>query len=142
MLGTGIGIPEYGTVPKGTCNICGEEDGVTAFVKRLYNVCLDRKADETGLAYWTEQLWNHTNSGRGVAYGFVFSEEFTNRGLSNEDYVEYLYEAFMGRASDSDGKADWVKRLEMGWTKEAVFDGFAGSIEFNNICMSYGILRD
>ena len=142
VQGEGIGIPQYGTVPTGSCSVCGKEDGVTAFVTRLYKVCLNREPDAAGLKDWTTQLRNHTATGKQVASGFIFSEEFKNRNLSNEDYVEYLYEAFMGRASDPVGKADWVGRLDDGFTREFVFEGFAGSEEFNNICNSYGILRD
>lgn len=140
--GTGIDIPKYGTIPEGSCSICGKEDGVTLFVKRLYSVCLGRDADAAGLKDWTTKLRQHTASGRQVAYGFIFSKEFTDKNYSNQDYVEYLYKAFMGRDSDPAGKADWVNRLNKGWTRQQVFDGFSGSIEFTNICNSYGILRD
>lgn len=142
VLGSAIDIPKYGTVPMGTCSICGKEDGVTAFVKRLYDICLDREADMDGLAYWTNQLWNHTNSGSGVAYGFIFSNEFLSKKYGDEDYVEYLYLAFMGRNSDSVGKADWINRINNGWTRKQVFDGFVGSQEFTEICNSYGILKE
>lgn len=143
VQGEGIDIPTYGTVPRGSCSICGAQDGVTAFVKRLYSICLDREADADGLADWTNQLWNHTNSGSGVAYGFIFSKEFTEKNYSDSDYVEYLYKAFMGRASDPAGKSDWLNRMSSkGWTRKQVFDGFVGSQEFTAICNEYGILRD
>ena len=140
-LGDPIAIPQYGTVPTGACSVCGAQDGVTAFVTRLYSVCLDRKPDNAGLKDWTNKLWNHTQSGRDVAYGFIFSKEFTGKNYSNADYVEYLYKAFMDRSSDAAGKADWLNRMKQGWTREQVFDGFVGSQEFTKICNSYGIVR-
>lgn len=140
--GEAIEVPKYGTVPTGSCSVCGEEDGVTGFVKRLYKVCLNRQADAAGLADWTSNLWNHTSSGRSVAYGFIFSAEFIGKNYNDTDYVEHLYEAFMGRSSDSGGKATWLKLLKEGWTREQVFDGFVGSKEFSDICSSYGIVRD
>lgn len=140
--GTAIEIPKYGTVPTGSCSVCGKEDGVTGFVKRLYKVCLNRNADASGLADWTGKLWNHTSTGRSVAYGFIFSAEFTGKNYNDADYVEHLYEAFMGRSSDAAGKTTWMKLLKEGWTREQVFDGFVGSKEFSDICSSYGIVRD
>lgn len=137
-----IAVPAYGTVPAGNCSMCGKEDGVTGFVKRLYRVCLNREADAEGLKDWTGKLRNRTESGRDVAYGFIFSPEFTNKKYVNEDYVEYLYEAFMGRSSDETGKNDWLNRMKNGWSRKQVFDGFVGSQEFDNICKSYGIVRD
>ena len=87
-------------------------------------------------------MWTHIATGKQVAFGFIFSPEFVNRNLSNEEYVEYLYLAIMGRASDAGGKADWVNRLNNGWIRQDVFNGFAGSTEFHNICVSYGIVRE
>ena len=107
----------------------------------MYSICLGREADATGLADWTGKLWNHTASGSGTAYGFIFSNEFINKNHSNEDYVEYLYQAFMGRGSDAVGKADWVGKLNSGWSRYDVFNGFVGSQEFMGICNSYGIVR-
>ncbi len=141
-LGDPIEIPQYGTVPHGSCAVCGATDGVTAFVTRLYNTCLDREPDDAGLADWTGQLWAHTKSGRDVAYGFIFSQEFTNKNLSDESFVEYLYKAFFDRESDEAGKADWLNRMQsMGYSREDVFDGFVGSDEFDNLCKKYGITR-
>ena len=139
--GSGMAVPTYGTVPTGPCSVCGEIDGVTAFVTRMYDVCLDRKPEAAGLADWTNRLWSHTASGRQVALGFIFSDEFKAKKYSNMDYVEYLYKAFLGRASDTAGKADWLARMANGWTREQVFDGFVGSDEFSGICSSYGIVR-
>ncbi|MCD8069474.1 MAG: DUF4214 domain-containing protein [Lachnospiraceae bacterium] len=142
-LGDPIAVPEYGTVPHGSCSVCGETDGVTAFVTRLYNICLDREPDEAGLEDWTSQLWAYTKSGRDVAYGFIFSEEFINKDLDDETYVEYLYLAFFDREPDEEGKADWLNHMEsMGYSREDVFDGFVGSTEFDNLCKKYGIVRD
>ena len=140
-VGSPIAIPTYGTVPTGSCSVCGAQDGVTGFVTRLYQICLDRKPDSAGLKDWSNQLWNHTNSGRGVAYGFIFSKEFQAKNYNNSSYIEYLYKAFLGRSSDPAGKADWLNRMAQGWTREQVFDGFVGSQEFTKICQSYGIVR-
>ena len=80
---------------------------------------------------------------RSIRRQFIFSQEFIHKKYSNEDYIEKLYEAFMGRGSDPAGKSDWLNRMsKQKWTREQVFDGFVGSQEFTNICKSYGITRD
>lgn len=112
---------------------------VNLFVERLYNVILGRNCDQEGMAGWTMKLTDHTMSGGEVAYGFVFSPEFLNLNLCNAHYTEVLYEAFLGRSSDKDGKAYWVDILDSGNSRENVFNGFAGSVEFAAICISYGI---
>ena len=145
LVGDAIQEPQSGTVATGKCSVCGKDnssDGVTAFVTRLYTICLGRTPDAHGLQDWTNQLRNHTNTGRGVSYGFIFSIEFTNKKLNNSDFVECLYSAFFDRPSDAAGKADWVNKLNRGWTREQVFDGFIGSQEFTNLCNKFGITRD
>lgn len=140
IVGDGIDIPQYGTVPKSKCSVCGKQDGVTAFVTRLYNVCLDREPDEQGLNTWCNCLWDHSKTGADVAAGFVFSEEFINKDMSDEEFVEYMYRAFFNRPSDSEGKANWCEQMYYyGMNKSHVFAGFTGSNEFRNLCMSYGI---
>lgn len=139
-VGEGIVIPEYGTVPTGKCSVTGKEDGVTTFVTRMYDVCLDRLPDDDGLKYWKDTLYNHTKSGEEIAEGFIFSEEFINKYLNNYDFVEYMYKAFFGRPSDEEGRDYWITLLETGNSREMVFEGFIESKEFQNLCNKNGIL--
>ncbi|MCQ2533802.1 MAG: DUF4214 domain-containing protein [Clostridia bacterium] len=112
---------------------------INLFVERLYNVVLDRTCDEVGMPGWTVKLNSHEESGCSVAYGFVFSPEFLNKHTCNDCYVEILYNAFLGRSSDTSGKSSWVSMLNEGKSRELVFNGFAGSPEFAGICSEYGI---
>ncbi len=112
---------------------------VEEFVTRLYNVTLDRAPDAAGLSTWVNGLVSDKTTGVSVAYGFIFSQEFQNKGCSNEEYVELMYNAFMGRASDPAGKANWVNQMNNGMTRQELFKGFANSTEFFNLCRSYGI---
>ena len=137
--GEGIVVPQYGTLPEGDCSLCGEKNAVSQFVTRLYNLCLDREPDAGGLNYHCRSLWDHTCSASDVAHGFVFSEEFQNKGLDDTTYVEYLYRVFMGREAEDEGRQYWVDLLSNGYTREDVFKGFAGSNEFKGICNKYGV---
>lgn len=126
-------VGDYYNAPKNTVK------SVREFVARLYNVCLDREPDTEGSNYWTNALVSKTVDGSRIARGFVFSREFKNHNYCNSCYVEHLYKAFMGRDSDPEGKAYWIKQLESGKSREVVFNGFALSREFSNICKDYGI---
>ena len=144
IRGDGIGVPApgHGTAPIGFCSECHAESGIHKFVTRLYDVCLNRLPDEGGMLNWSVQLRDHLLSGREAASGFIFSYEFTSHNYDDDTFVEYLYNAFMGRKSDPMGKQNWLNQLAVGWTREQVFDGFAGSVEFSMICAIYGIARD
>ncbi|MCR5654686.1 MAG: DUF4214 domain-containing protein [Lachnospiraceae bacterium] len=140
-VGVGCTLPQYGTVAHGSCSKCGATDGVTAFVTRLYSVCLDREPDASGLAYWSNLLWSHEKSGSEVAAGFVFSAEFSNKGLANMDFVQHLYAAMFDRSADATGMATWLNKMSVGVNRSHVFSGFANSQEFTNLCNKYGITR-
>ena len=118
-----------------------KENGIQAFVTRLYTKVLNRKPDKNGLNDWVSQLKNRTKSGAEVAQGFICSQELAKRNLSNSAYVEMLYQTFFDRASDKSGKSYWVKQLETGMSRNYVFRGFANSAEFQKICDKYSITR-
>lgn len=110
------------------------------FVKLLYQYVLDRTATQSEIDYWVGRLENGS-TGAEVAYGFIFSQEFQNKNYSDADYVEHLYLSLMGRASDADGKADWVTHLKNGVSRLYVFRQFTDSAEFGNLCNTYEIQR-
>ena len=110
------------------------------FVKLLYQYVLDRSATQSEVDYWVGRLENGS-TGAEVAYGFIFSQEFQNKNYSDADYVEHLYLSLMGRASDADGKADWVTHLKNGASRLYVFRQFTDSAEFGNLCNTYEIQR-
>lgn len=137
--GTGISLPQYGTVARGTCAGCGEIDNVTQFITRLYGVCFNREPDVDGLNHNCELLWNHTITATQMAHGFIFSQEFQNLGLDDSAFVDSLYRSMMDREADEDGKNYWMDKLANGTSREEVFMGFAKSVEFNNLCKRYGV---
>jgi hypothetical protein len=133
---------DYG-IRKGTQELSEARDQnyyVTSFVARNYTEFLQRSYDADGLNYWCAAINGREKTMQEIAYGFVFSQECTNKGLSNADYVEMLYRGCFDRDSDAAGKADWVSGLDSGaLTREEVFYGFANSQEFANMVSSYGL---
>ena len=114
---------------------------VTAFVTRMYTVCLKRGANEKERTYWVEKLLNHSATGRNIVYGFFYSDEFKGKNLSNGDFVTVLYQTLFDRNPDTAGYNDWVGRLNRGASRNSVVDGFIYSVEFNELCNRFGITR-
>ena len=108
-------------------------------MSRVYQQCLYREPDPAGIESWINALLNGTRSGSEVANGFIFSEEFINRNTTNEDFVTILYRAFFGREPDPPGYAGWINYLQSGASRQDVLNGFIYSLEFENLCNSYGI---
>ena len=116
-------------------------NSVNLFVERLYQTCLGRRGDRNGQKDWVNKLLKKEITGVECARCFIQSKEYTNKNLSDEEYVENLYKALMGRASDEGGKSNWLYALANGMTRDEVFAGFANSKEFDDICKKYGIVR-
>ena len=116
-------------------------NNVNLFVERLYKVCFNRRGDKDGQRDWVEKLLKKEITGSECARSFIFSQEYINLGLSDEEYVKNLYIAFMGREYDEGGYNNWMTGLKNGMTRDEVFAGFANSAEFDTICKGYGINR-
>ena len=119
----------------------GDEKQIRAFVSRLYTVALGRDAEQAGLDDWTNRLMTGQESGAQVAQGFFFSDEFKNKNLSEDAYVNVLYRTMFDRDADEGGKSNWMKSLRNGMSREFVYHGFAESDEFQNLCNRFGIIR-
>ena len=117
-----------------------QNEGVTKFIVRSYRLCLDREADAGGLNGWCDAILSGKNTAKEAAYGFVFSDEFLKKDLSDKEYIKVLYRVFMDREADGGGLGSWEKVLKEGKSREHVFNGFSDSQEFRKICQSYGIL--
>lgn len=117
------------------------EDPVAAFAARMYTVVLNRGYDESGLNYWVSELKNQKIDGAGIAYGFVCSDEFKLRNLSNDAFLDVLYKTFFNRAGDAAGKSYWISEMQSGKSREFVLSQFVNSKEFGLICADYGIAR-
>lgn len=117
-----------------------QNEGVTAFVTRLYNKALGRRGDDDGMETWPKAILQKEKTVEEVAYGFIFSPEFMNKHYGNEQYIQILYRTFMDREYDSEGLIYWMDKLNAGVTRETVFRGFARSPEFSEIMEEYGIM--
>ena len=115
-------------------------NNVNLFVERLYKTTLNRIGDSTGQEYWVKGLLEKQLNGVQCAANFVKSDEYVNKGLSNEEYVDNLYAGIMGRTPDEGGRKYWLDALNnYTQTRDQVFEGFSKSEEFKGICEGYGI---
>jgi hypothetical protein len=114
-------------------------DPIVEFVARFYRQCLSRAPDAGGLNAWAESLRSGSNTGTGLALGFVLSQEFLNRNLSDSQFLDTLYRSFFNREPDAGGKAVWQGELDRGVLREDVLYGFLRSAEFAALTQTFGI---
>lgn len=132
---------EYG-ITRGTWECSENRDKsskLTAFVSRLYTKAMGRAYDVNGLNDHTgSYLENHDLYQ--LAYNFIFSQEFIDKNLTNEEFVDVMYRTFFDREADPAGKADWLDRMaNQGYTREDVLAGFVGSQECIDLVARFGI---
>ena len=111
---------------------------VASFVRDLYVNVLGRDPDPEGYNRWISGLSDRSLEGAKVAYGFIFSDEYTSRNTTDEEYVNMLYRAILGREADKTGLEAWTRNLGWGATRNGVFAGFIRSEEFVNECSRAG----
>lgn len=122
------------------CVICPKvATPMEKFVERLYTVILNRNSDSDGKNNHVSNLENGESACK-VAYDFIFSSEFLNSGLSNEEVVAKMYRVFLDREPDA-GSKTWVDALNSGCSYAAVMYGVSQSNEFTELCDKYGIVR-
>ncbi|MCI7350964.1 MAG: DUF4214 domain-containing protein [Ruminococcus sp.] len=132
---------EYGII-RGTWEYTENRDRsskLTAFVSRLYTKAMGRNYDVNGLNDHTGNYLENRDLYQ-LAYNFIFSQEFIEKNLSDEEFVDVMYRTFFDREADPEGKADWLDRMaNQGLTREGVLAGFVGSQECVNLVVKFGI---
>ena len=111
------------------------------FVWRMYDLVLNRTPDPNGYMSWTGDLRSQSKNAADLVCGFFLSQEFTNRELGDDEFVEICYQALMDRNYDEGGRAGWIRKLENGMSRTYVLKGFVNSQEFANLCSTYGIAK-
>ncbi len=134
LFSDGQGKNEISSIP-----VLQPTDGTSAFVTRLYKLVLQRTPDAGGLQTWVGHLKNKRMTASQVVHGFMYSEEYIKRQMSDADTVEIMYNTMLDRGSDAEGKANWINALSSGYEVDDIINGFCNSVEFNRICDSYGI---
>jgi len=118
---------------KGTFDQVTGKDNVTGEMFRLYNAAFKRFPDADGLAYWISKNSSGENSERVIAESFLISDEFKSlygESVTNQQYIETLYNNILGRLPDQSGLDYWMGQLNNGIeTRYELLLGFAESTE-------------
>jgi hypothetical protein len=115
---------------------------VESFVKRLYNIALDREAEPGGLAHFTDRLitGDYTAS-YVIQFMLLDAPEFLMKKHTNEKFIEICYRAFLDRMPDDDGMVYWSGQMNKGYSKRWVMANIlnAPPKEFDRLCKDAGI---
>ncbi len=117
-------------------------EGTGGKAYRLYQAAFDRTPDEKGLGFWISLL-DKGSALESAAAAFIASPEFSNlygANLTNDMFLDRLYQNVMNRAADDEGRAFWKKALDDGFSRAEVLSQFSESAE--NKANVVGVLDD
>ncbi|MGH1573397.1 DUF4214 domain-containing protein [Methylobacterium sp. P31] len=105
-------------------------DATDAAVARLYYGLLNRAPDASGLQHW-EAAAHNGGSISAVAQSFLNSGEYAGQhaGETDQQFVDHLYTAALGRAADPSGEQSWLHALSHGSSRADVAVGIIESPE-------------
>ena len=114
-------------------------DGLNKFLDRLYYTGLGRATDPDGRFVWMNHIIYDGYTGADLVRGILFSPEFLDKNVTNEDFVKVVYRVILDREADADGLATWTAALASGQSRQSVIEGILGSVEWANMCLIYGL---
>jgi hypothetical protein len=109
-------------------------------VARLYLAAFNRNPDVAGLQYWQSTMDNSHVPLSDVANIFTSSPEFIQDygALSDDGFVQQVYQNVLGRSADSEGLQYWDGVLASGASRGNVLIGFSESAEYKAQTRSTG----
>ena len=122
------------------------ESSNASFLFSMYDAAFDRVPDDAGFDQYFKSLNNGTKTVPAFGDDVYASAEFQAKtfngvavaSLSNADFVEFLYQTVLNRASDSSGKTTNIAFLTNGGTRAALLLAFAQSQEHLNLLPGLG----
>ena len=137
-----------GAINPAAYNIVGFEDGkeiakvgetvATNVITELYNVILGRTPDEAGLNGNKAALMNGNVTHAQIAAGLFASPEGMGRALTDEQFINALYQALLGRTPNAAEVVSNKGALGSGTARAALFASFCNSQEYKNRCSAKG----
>jgi len=112
-----------------------DPDSVGAQIIRLYDTVLDRGADGNGLDFWVDQIEDRGSTIAEVANAFASDAAFLSAtgNLSNEAFVDYIYQQALGRAADGEGRTYWTAQLDGGLSRGEFMLGLSEGVEHRGL---------
>ncbi|MBR3358985.1 MAG: DUF4214 domain-containing protein [Solobacterium sp.] len=116
------------------------DNNVQAFIRRMYEECLDRNPDSMGFNFWYGMLKISQEPATTLVHGFFNSPEFLAHNYKDGPFLDKCYKALFDRAADAPGKKLWLEYLANGVSRNYVLAGFVGSKEYIDLCNKFGIV--
>lgn len=113
--------------------ISKEDSPAYKLVKRFYRECFGYDPAESELNPWVTGLESNKISIDKIIKEFILNEEFENRNLKNDEYINILYNVVLNRGADYKGFRHWVSNLNGGMSRYRVLNEFLNTPEYKTV---------
>ncbi len=118
---------------------------VTRFVMTCYENAYaagEYTPSPADLNYYTQIILSRSKTPAQVAHDFLFSRDFIERGVSDQDFVKILYRVYLGRGVDPQQSEIniWTARFASGMTRDQAAAEFARTSEYYTYCKTMGLV--
>ena len=120
-----------------------KEEYLDNFLNNVYQIMLEREADEEGKTYWYNKIINNDTGILNFVNQILDQDEFGQLNISTEDFIKRNYTLLMSREPDEEGFNYWINKLGGNSTKDqklTVINEMAHSEEFMGKVNELGIM--
>ncbi|MCQ2482888.1 MAG: DUF4214 domain-containing protein [Clostridia bacterium] len=130
-------IPVYENMPEVACELPTSTTKYDSFIYRTYNVLLSRDPSSTEMAD-SRGILADCSVGRYIA-SIIYSVDFKELGLSDEAFVDLMYEFLLNRKADDAGKQYCLELLDNYCSRKAILALLVNSSEAKNYLGLYSV---
>ena len=124
----------------GSVSIYGEiPQKVKDFVSQIYTKVLNRQAGNEEIEYWGLQIYSQATSPSQMIATLIETDEFRNKELTDEQYLQLLYVTLFNRKMDAGGDY-WLGELGKGSTRLYILAQLSQGEEFEKRCNEYNLV--
>lgn len=109
-----------------------------AYVILCYQKALGHDPADDAKAMWRDNMVTGKMTAAQLGCSIMGSEEFRNRGLTPEQFVEAAYWVLLGRAPAASEITAWASAIGAGTTRSQVCEQIVKSTEYANHCKAEG----
>lgn len=132
---------EYGIQKGGAVSedICDKNENLTIFAADMYLHGLGRQFSRSELESALNLFYNHETNGYTYVKGILESQEYKNKAVSADDFLDFVYE-YVLKVSKNDGNYDhYLSELKRGISRSEILEMCLTSDEFIQRCEAMGI---
>ncbi len=109
-----------------------------SFVRQVYIRSLVIEPDQATVDTWVNKLVSGKISHADFIKTIITSQQFANRKLDDNQYINLLYSVVLDRSPDTKGAAAWLSQLKS-VNRTAVLNAFLSSDEFKALINQYSL---